>query len=435
MADEAVVRIVLEDGTGGGGGGGGGGGSGGGGGRSRPVAGQAMGPDIPQDIRDARRQMEREARADAARAARMQEDPAYRTRQEEKQRQSQQRENEQEQRRQQKEDEQEFGARVRAGEASQKEKQRGGALDSALSFIEPIRGVIGGAFGAMTGALLDILVALNKSQVEAGKEKTQQDQLAEQKRTTRAVEALGGGRGGGPSGTAADITGRVGGGPPAGPGGFRGRTPENRSTTAIDRIIAFGAQGAGTDIAGGASTSEAITGGISGSVAAASAAIVAAVMAFKLAADQLDRSVSKYAEYNPQIAQAQAMAEIRETMGDMRRAQQMSGELVKYIQAKSDLQQAYEDIKVKALTSMAPAMTSMLDSLNRMLPILETVMDLGSASLRLIADLTQLVTEGLGFQKQAREDQGYDWAEALLAPIDKNPFFKTGEEGGAVPGF
>jgi hypothetical protein len=78
----------------------------------------------------------------------------------------------------------------------------------------------------------------------------------------------------------------------------------------------------------------------------------------------LDRTADRYSEYSPAIAQAQAIAEVRQVMGDMRRSREIGPEFVRYIQARTDLQQQFEDIKVRMLQQLLPLVVSIMERLS-----------------------------------------------------------------------
>lgn len=78
---------------------------------------------------------------------------------------------------------------------------------------------------------------------------------------------------------------------------------------------------------------------------------------------------TRYGEYNPEIAQAQATAEIRQIMGDMRRSQENSREIAELIEAQSEMQQKWEDIKVAAMSKIIPVLTGVLEVLGSLLGI------------------------------------------------------------------
>jgi hypothetical protein len=122
-------------------------------------------------------------------------------------------------------------------------------------------------------------------------------------------------------------------------------------------------------------TEAAAGGGALASIAAAAAPIAAvaaaagtAVVAFKLLTSELDRTADKYEQYSPQISQAKAMQEITNTLGDIRRSRDISPNMTQYIQAQTDLQQKYEDIKVKLLEKLLPTVTAILEAINMAIP-------------------------------------------------------------------
>jgi hypothetical protein len=78
----------------------------------------------------------------------------------------------------------------------------------------------------------------------------------------------------------------------------------------------------------------------------------------------INKTAERYGEYSPEIASAQAMAEVRQTMGDIRRGQEMGGQLAAYVKAQSDLQQTLEDIKSKLLSAFLPLITQIVEVLN-----------------------------------------------------------------------
>lgn len=68
----------------------------------------------------------------------------------------------------------------------------------------------------------------------------------------------------------------------------------------------------------------------------------------------IDGVATRYAEFSPEIAQAQGAAEIRQTMGDLRRGQEAGGDLARYVEMQSNVQQKFEDVKIKVLLKILP---------------------------------------------------------------------------------
>ncbi len=79
----------------------------------------------------------------------------------------------------------------------------------------------------------------------------------------------------------------------------------------------------------------------------------------------LDQTAQRYGEYSPDIAQAQGLADIRQTIGDMERSQQIGPELAKYVDAQSQLQQTVEDVKVGLLEEFLPLVTGAVETVNQ----------------------------------------------------------------------
>ena len=104
-------------------------------------------------------------------------------------------------------------------------------------------------------------------------------------------------------------------------------------------------------------------------VGAAVTAVGALVGAFNAAADFLDKRVERLGEYSPAIAQAQAENEVRQMMNDMRRAQEHGAELAAFTKAQFEMQQKWEDIKLKIMMQVAPIITMIFDGLSAILSI------------------------------------------------------------------
>lgn len=82
----------------------------------------------------------------------------------------------------------------------------------------------------------------------------------------------------------------------------------------------------------------------------------------------LDKTAERYGEYSPQIAQQQAIADVRQTLGDLRRSREIGPELSRYVQVQADLQQKFEDIKIKLLTQILKVVNPILELLEKVVP-------------------------------------------------------------------
>lgn len=131
---------------------------------------------------------------------------------------------------------------------------------------------------------------------------------------------------------------------------------------------------AGAEVGGGA-----LAGLMSGAVAAgpviaaAVAAVGVGIAAFQSLMKNIDEYAHRFEEYNAPIAAALAEAEVRETLGDMRRANEVSADMSRYIAAKTDVQQRYEDIKVKFMGAVLPSVTHILEVIDSIMPGMDGV--------------------------------------------------------------
>ncbi len=130
----------------------------------------------------------------------------------------------------------------------------------------------------------------------------------------------------------------------------------------------------------------------------------------------LDKTADRYGEYSPQIAQAQAIADVQHTLGDLRRAQEVGPELARYVQAQTDLQEKFEDIKIKLLVKILPAVT-------RILELIEGVMNTGEGIEKAISvlggpltNLADMAAELVGMQRDDRLPDVDDPTELLFQP-------------------
>lgn len=215
-------------------------------------------------------------------------------------------------------------------------------LDVLLDVADALRGTIGGLAGTLAGLVLDVVSAAHKVSKDTGGVPT-----------TSATTAAAKG-----ASTAA--------------------------ASAAARGATSAAAGGGAAAAGGLAA-------IAGPLVVIAVAVVAAVKAMEALVNFADRAEQQFAEYSPQIAQAQAVAEIRQTLGDFRRAQQISAEMSKYVLAKSDLQQRYEDLKVRILTKILPALTRVMQFLEGMVPLAEAWVEVLLAPVKHISDTVDAI--------------------------------------------
>jgi hypothetical protein len=266
-------------------------------------------------------------------------------------------------------------------------------LDEILKVVDGLRGTIGGYLGPIIGATIDAVSGFRKAQIEAERQKYEaQDQPPPEQVTAGNIPMV---QPAYPVATRPQATGIL---DPA----------EDMMSGAAMAVPIIGAALAAKKVA--EEINKAIIGGIkdviggAGSIASSIASpnadpsvpiyqlsdaasrageeltkyvpvlgymTVATGEAGKALAglmQNLDKTAQRYGEYSPEIAQAQAYAEIRQTMGDFRRAQESASELARYVYVQADLQQKFEDIKIKLLNQLLPIVTGILETLEAIMP-------------------------------------------------------------------
>ena len=142
--------------------------------------------------------------------------------------------------------------------------------------------------------------------------------------------------------------------------------------------------------------------------------------------ESLDSAADLYGQYNPTIAQAQAVAEIRQVMGDLRRSREAGPELARYIENASELQQRFEDIKVKLMSRVLEVLNPILEAVEAMMPSGEVIAGSISAlaePIRILAMplLTIARMSELSYEEERRSE-----------PLDPTAFI-LGSDGAAPP--
>lgn len=140
----------------------------------------------------------------------------------------------------------------------------------------------------------------------------------------------------------------------------------------------------------------------------------------------VNQTVDKYSEYSPEIAQAQAMAEVQQTLGDMRRARQSGPELAKFVVAQADMQQKFEEAKLKILQAIMPTLINILEVLNNVMGSgdgIATVIQVLTAHIAIIAEASRRM---VNIQEDEKVKDVEDPADILL----NSNLFDTSVPGG-----
>ena len=283
-------------------------------------------------------------------------------------------------------------------------------LDVLLKTANRFRGTIGGLAGTIVGSVLDMASALSRAQV-AARSATHQRQLLNEalSQTQQASPTTGGATTppGGNSSTGSATSAATGAARAASAASATGTTAASGTATGATAGAATAGTGAAVGVGAGAGVATGVIG----------AAVVAGILAINAVLTKIlqvaEDMRSRYEEYNPQIAQVQALTEIRNVMGDLRRSREIAPEMVKYIIAQSDLQQKYEDLKVRFMNRVLPIVTNIFAILETAMAAGEGVMDVVeiiTAPLRAIADAASQI---MGIQRDAKMEDVLDPAELL----------------------
>jgi hypothetical protein len=122
----------------------------------------------------------------------------------------------------------------------------------------------------------------------------------------------------------------------------------------------------------------------------------------------LDGITQRYGPLSAQISVAQAQADIRLALGDLRRAQEIAPEMARFIMAKSDLQDKFENIKIELLKRLVPAVTAILEQLTLLVPDAKSTTNAVEVLFPLLGALDLLGQINAAINEGNRPDPG-DW--------------------------
>lgn len=135
----------------------------------------------------------------------------------------------------------------------------------------------------------------------------------------------------------------------------------------------------------------------------------------------VDKTAERYAEYNPQIAQAQATAEIRQALGDMRRSREAGPELARYVQNQADLQQRFEDIKIKLLTRILAILNPVLQGIENAMSGAENIAGVIGTLTDPMGAIAKAITEITHMQRDDRLPNVDDPTDVILNLSNRTP--------------
>ncbi len=89
----------------------------------------------------------------------------------------------------------------------------------------------------------------------------------------------------------------------------------------------------------------------------------------------LDSMANRYTGFAPGVAQAQAFATIQHVAGEFRRGREIGDSLSRYVIARTELQEKFEDVKANFIKEVTPAVLMAMSFLERLLPFVELAGD------------------------------------------------------------
>lgn len=85
----------------------------------------------------------------------------------------------------------------------------------------------------------------------------------------------------------------------------------------------------------------------------------------------MDGFVDRYAKFSPVLMQAKVQADVNQLMQDMRRAQELTPMLLGYINKRAEMQQKFEDLKIRFIEKMMPIAIKGMELAEQLLPFVE----------------------------------------------------------------
>ncbi len=134
--------------------------------------------------------------------------------------------------------------------------------------------------------------------------------------------------------------------------------------------------------------------------------------------NQLDAMVDRYAGFSPALAQASAMADVAQVLGDFKRAQQVAPDLIKYLNERTAMQQQIEDQKIRFIHQIMPIQLKLMELTTKFLPYLEVILNVIVFLGKFIPPIGSDVD---AIKKALDEDIGKDF-DSPVATIAKNLF-------------
>lgn len=121
--------------------------------------------------------------------------------------------------------------------------------------------------------------------------------------------------------------------------------------------------------------------------------VAAGVAAGMLALDRAVKPlIETYGQYNVQLAQASAQADVRTTLADVRRADQIGPNISRYVDARSRLENSFQDVVTRLLDAVLPIAENILNFMALIFDILKA----GLALIQPLVDIFSIPNKILG---------------------------------------
>lgn len=309
-------------------------------------------------------------------------------------------------------------------------KSEKGMLDKLLDVANSVRGTLGGVGGPKVGAMLDVAEAFRKAQGGLGAAGGAGGAAG---RAGAAGAGSGGAGAAGAAGAAGGASGGMGAamaaaGPAAAVVAAVLVAMDSVKSTIRSTISAIGsaanfAASSDSDPASSLDKVGDAANGVADKLTYISpllsvfgTAVGESIKAFAALMHEIDKTADRYGEYSPEIAQAQAIAEIRLTLGDLRRSREVETQLARYVQTQAEMQEKFEDIKVKLLVRILPVVTRIMEKIDMALSNAERVEHAISSLLEPLSRIPGAINSFEGTMRQATTPEPTDPTEILFGP-------------------
>lgn len=154
-------------------------------------------------------------------------------------------------------------------------------------------------------------------------------------------------------------------------------------------------------------------------------AVLGATIGVGALVNAFDNAVRRYSEVSPEVAQAQAMVEVRQVMNDIRRGQEHGRDLARFVEAQGRMQEKFEEAKMKFITKITPIVEAIFELLGFVMDGIGAIPQIADQLASPLSSIAEHVGESVAMQRDSRYEKNVDDPTTVL--------FKGGEEGIQVP--